>query len=111
MSRNDSTSRNPRNENAAQRDEPNHESTVNCIQNFNELPLNRAEVAAVWKEEFDFDLSELDDLQDEILDTEVSETESTLQEKPQPKKIPKPPPPPELELPSDLIDEARKLAE
>ena len=47
MSRNDSTTRNPRNEKAAQRDELNHESTVNCIQNFNELPLNRAEVAAV----------------------------------------------------------------
>ena len=69
------------------------------------------EKAAAWKEEFDFNLSDLDDLQDEILDTEVSETESTLQEKPQSKKIPKPPPPPELELPGDLIDEARKLAE
>jgi len=69
------------------------------------------EKAAAWKEEFDFNLSELDDLQDEILDTEVSETESTLQEKPQSKKIPKPPPPPEPELPGDLIDEARKLAE
>jgi hypothetical protein len=69
------------------------------------------EKAAAWKEEFDFDLSDLDDLQDEILDTEISETESTLQKKPQPKKIPNPPPPPEPELPDDLIDEARKLAE
>ena len=69
------------------------------------------EKAAAWKEEFDFNLTDLDDLQDEILDTEVSETESTLQEKSQPKKIPKLPPPPEPELPDDLIDEARKLAE
>jgi len=69
------------------------------------------EKAAAWKEEFDFNLSDLDDLQDEILDTEVSETESTLQEKPQPKKIPKPPPPPKPELPDDLINEARKFAE
>ncbi len=69
------------------------------------------EKAAAWKEEFDFDLSDLDDLQDEILDTEISETESTLQKKSQPKKIPNPPPPPEPELPDDLIDEARKLAE
>ena len=36
------------------------------------------EKAAAWKEEFDFDVSDLDDLQDEILDTKVSETESSL---------------------------------
>ena len=47
MSKNDSTSRNPRSENAAQREEPNHESIVNCTQNFNELPPKQLVAVAV----------------------------------------------------------------
>ena len=47
MSRNDSTTRNPRNEKAAQRDGLNHEFIVNYTQNYNELRPKRVVVAAV----------------------------------------------------------------
>ena len=72
-----------------------------------------AEKAAAWKEEFNFDHSDVADLQNEILDDEVPEPEFTPipKEKPPVKKIIKTPPPPKPELPDDLIDEARRLAE
>jgi predicted RNA-binding protein with PIN domain len=75
------------------------------------------EKADAWKEEFGFDVSKIDDLHDEILDTEVPTRIETPQEKPALKKTLKKatPPKPELsieyEFPDDLIDKARKLAD
>jgi predicted RNA-binding protein with PIN domain len=75
--------------------------------------------AAAWKDEFALTDASIDQLEEEIslpiIETEdppIHESKkSPVQKKPKPKKLPKPAPPPKTELPSDLIDEARKLAD
>ena len=71
------------------------------------------EKAAEWKEEFGFDSTDITELQAEIKHRELPKTEpiSTPKEKPNTKKVAKPHPATKPDLPDDLINEARRLAE
>lgn len=71
------------------------------------------EKAAAWKDEFDFDISEIDiaDIQDEVNTPETQAHRLPPEKKRSVKKEAFPKTPAEPNLPDDLIDEARKLAE
>ena len=68
------------------------------------------EKAAQWKEEFGFANEDITDLQEEIRKVDIPESEATpiSGEKP---KVKKPQSPAKPDLPDDLINEARRLAE
>lgn len=72
--------------------------------------------AAMWRKEFDFDRSAVEDLQHEVNaragdSTEKQPTHTTETTKPLQGNATPPPQTSKEELPDDLIDEARKLAE
>ncbi len=77
------------------------------------------EKAAKWKEEFGFDSADMMGLHEEIKHIDIPEQkepppptpEEKVKQKSQTKKVAKPQPPVEPDLPDDLINEARRLAE